>query len=315
MSRRVKAGWWAERAQQRDVGHGAPQRVVGGDGPGHRMPPPEKPHGLQPHGSKSNTGTTAGRLRPGADGGLLLGADVDLDTTGSGGPDAGDAYWRESDGWLPPGTRTARFAVRDDGVVGGHPSRRGGRGGGDGMDPCVREVCRGGARLPAPCSLGVGTFAPCARGGTQRKGPRWNRSPANPRRRSDGERNRMGRMRAEERADGATDQVAGATGRSDEEDNGDDHTRTNALPRAARLGADPSGGTRQDPDHRARPTHGLEVADRERPERRTPRTRTAAVPDPGQQQGRRETNRPTRGTNAARSATRSTTTRATACSH
>ena len=53
MSGRVEAGWWAERAQQRDVGHGAPQRVVGGDGPGHRMPPPEKPHGLQPHGWKA----------------------------------------------------------------------------------------------------------------------------------------------------------------------------------------------------------------------------------------------------------------------
>ena len=38
---------------------------------------------------QSNTGTTAERLQPGADGGLLLGADVELDTNGSGGAERG----------------------------------------------------------------------------------------------------------------------------------------------------------------------------------------------------------------------------------
>ena len=43
--------------------------------------------------------------------GYELGSDLDLDTNGSGGPDAGDAYWYGGAGWLPLGTATAPFAT------------------------------------------------------------------------------------------------------------------------------------------------------------------------------------------------------------
>ena len=43
--------------------------------------------------------------------GYELAADLDLDTNGSGGPDAGDAYWRDGSGWSPIGTEAAPFAA------------------------------------------------------------------------------------------------------------------------------------------------------------------------------------------------------------
>ena len=43
--------------------------------------------------------------------GYELGSDLDLDTNGSGGPDAGDAYWYGGAGWLPLGTATSPFAT------------------------------------------------------------------------------------------------------------------------------------------------------------------------------------------------------------
>ena len=43
--------------------------------------------------------------------GYELRADLDFDTSGGGGPDAGDAYWRGGAGWLPLGTATEPFAA------------------------------------------------------------------------------------------------------------------------------------------------------------------------------------------------------------
>ena len=43
--------------------------------------------------------------------GYELGSDLDFDTNGSGGPDAGDAYWHGGSGWLPVGTAAAPFAA------------------------------------------------------------------------------------------------------------------------------------------------------------------------------------------------------------
>ncbi len=47
--------------------------------------------------------------------GYELGSDVDLDTNGSGGPDAGDAYWYGGAGWLPLGSAAAPFAATFEG--------------------------------------------------------------------------------------------------------------------------------------------------------------------------------------------------------
>ena len=47
--------------------------------------------------------------------GYELAADLDLDTNGSGGPDAGDAYWRDGSGWLPIGAGAAPFAAAFEG--------------------------------------------------------------------------------------------------------------------------------------------------------------------------------------------------------
>ena len=43
--------------------------------------------------------------------GYELRADLDFDTSGGGGPDAGDAYWRGGAGWLPLGTAAEPFAA------------------------------------------------------------------------------------------------------------------------------------------------------------------------------------------------------------
>ena len=43
--------------------------------------------------------------------GYELGSDLDFDTNGSGGPDAGDAYWYGGAGWLPLGTVAEPFAA------------------------------------------------------------------------------------------------------------------------------------------------------------------------------------------------------------
>ena len=42
-------------------------------------------------------------------------ADLDFDTNGSGGPDAGDAYWNNGSGWLPIGTEAEPFGAAFDG--------------------------------------------------------------------------------------------------------------------------------------------------------------------------------------------------------
>ena len=47
--------------------------------------------------------------------GYELGSDLDFDTNGSGGPDAGDAYWHGGAGWLPIGTAAAPFESRFEG--------------------------------------------------------------------------------------------------------------------------------------------------------------------------------------------------------
>ena len=47
--------------------------------------------------------------------GYELGADLDLDTNGSGGPDAGDAYWYDGAGWPPLGTATEPFTATFEG--------------------------------------------------------------------------------------------------------------------------------------------------------------------------------------------------------
>ena len=47
--------------------------------------------------------------------GYELLADLDLDTNGSGGPDAGDAYWNDGSGWLPIGTGAEPFAAAFEG--------------------------------------------------------------------------------------------------------------------------------------------------------------------------------------------------------
>ena len=60
--------------------------------------------------------TGSGRLPcPGGCGGYELGSDLDFDTNGSGGPDAGDAYWYEGAGWLPLGTLPAPFEASFEG--------------------------------------------------------------------------------------------------------------------------------------------------------------------------------------------------------
>ena len=41
--------------------------------------------------------------------GYELDADLDFDTDGSGGPDAGDAHWNDGAGWLPVGDPETRF--------------------------------------------------------------------------------------------------------------------------------------------------------------------------------------------------------------
>ena len=51
----------------------------------------------------------------GACAGYELGADLDLDTNGSGGADAGDAYWHGGAGWLPLGTAAEPFAATFEG--------------------------------------------------------------------------------------------------------------------------------------------------------------------------------------------------------
>ena len=47
--------------------------------------------------------------------GYELLADLDFDTNGSGGPDAGDAYWNDGSGWLPIGTGAEPFAAAFEG--------------------------------------------------------------------------------------------------------------------------------------------------------------------------------------------------------
>ena len=47
--------------------------------------------------------------------GYELGSDLDLDTNGSGGPDAGDVYWFGGAGWLPLGTASAPFLATFEG--------------------------------------------------------------------------------------------------------------------------------------------------------------------------------------------------------
>ena len=47
--------------------------------------------------------------------GYELGSGPDFDTNGSGGPDAGDAYWHGGAGWLPIGTASSPFASRFEG--------------------------------------------------------------------------------------------------------------------------------------------------------------------------------------------------------
>ena len=47
--------------------------------------------------------------------GYELAADLDFDTNGSGGPDAGDAYWNAGSGWLPIGTEAEPFAAAFEG--------------------------------------------------------------------------------------------------------------------------------------------------------------------------------------------------------
>ena len=47
--------------------------------------------------------------------GYELRADLDFDTSGGGGPDAGDAYWRGGAGWLPLGTAAEPFAATFEG--------------------------------------------------------------------------------------------------------------------------------------------------------------------------------------------------------
>ena len=47
--------------------------------------------------------------------GYELGSDLDFDTSGSGGPDAADAYWRGGSGWLPIGTAAAPFTATFEG--------------------------------------------------------------------------------------------------------------------------------------------------------------------------------------------------------
>ena len=68
--------------------------------------------------------------------GYELLADLDLDTNGSGGPDAGDAYWRDGSGWLPIGTGAAPFAAAFEGngrVIRGLFVARGAGGAGAGL--------------------------------------------------------------------------------------------------------------------------------------------------------------------------------------
>ena len=61
----------------------------------------------------SETGTgTVSCLAAGGCRGYELGSDLDLDTNGSGGPDAGDAYWHGGSGWLPLGTMPRRSRRR-----------------------------------------------------------------------------------------------------------------------------------------------------------------------------------------------------------
>ena len=77
----------------------------------------------------SETGTgTVSCLAAGGCRGYELGSDLDLDTNGSGGPDAGDAYWHGGSGWLPLGTMAAPFTAAFEGngrVVRGLFVRRG----------------------------------------------------------------------------------------------------------------------------------------------------------------------------------------------
>ncbi len=47
--------------------------------------------------------------------GYELAADLDFDTNGSGGPDAGDAYWNNGSGWSPIGTAAEPFAAAFEG--------------------------------------------------------------------------------------------------------------------------------------------------------------------------------------------------------
>ena len=47
--------------------------------------------------------------------GYELGSELDFDTNGSGGPDAGDAYWHGGAGWLPLGSASSPFASRFEG--------------------------------------------------------------------------------------------------------------------------------------------------------------------------------------------------------
>ena len=47
--------------------------------------------------------------------GYELVADLDFDTNGSGGPDAGDAWWNDGAGWLPIGTAAEPFAAAFEG--------------------------------------------------------------------------------------------------------------------------------------------------------------------------------------------------------
>ena len=68
--------------------------------------------------------------------GYELLADLDLDTNGSGGPDAGDAYWRDGSGWLPIGTEAEPFAAAFEGngrVIRGLFVARGAGGAGTGL--------------------------------------------------------------------------------------------------------------------------------------------------------------------------------------